>query len=216
MTLKSGIDISKVTSAFLLSLLLVFAGSASANANQKEEFNMDEAYYKSLFTVPAMYPQTRDYRKKWSRLTGFEFSGLHWNNYVVIYVNKGTDIYRDNYIEYLRVYQNEDDDEDEDEEAAEDKYFKGYEVGTIFLKENYTVKNGIPHQPTSLTLMVKKPPGYAPTGGDWEYTQFAPNGDLMMRGNNTNVDIYQSCAKCHENMQERDYVFSTFYTEQSR
>ncbi|WDE13977.1 cytochrome P460 family protein [Thalassomonas haliotis] len=215
MTLRSGIDISKVTSVCLLSLLFVFAGLASAHAQQPKEFDAEEALYKSLFTLPPEYPQARGYRKKWSRLTGFEFSGLHWNNYVVIYVNKGTDIYRDNYIEYLRIYQSEDDDEDEDEEEQE-KYFKGYEVGTVFLKENYTVKNGIPHQPTSLTFMVKKPPGYAPSGGDWEYSQFAPNGELIMRGNNTNVEIYQSCAKCHENMLERDYVFSTFYTEQSR
>jgi len=216
MTLLSGIDITKATSVCLLALVLSFAGLTVAHAKQTEKFNPEEAFYKSLFTIPAMYPQTRDYRRKWSRLTGFEFSGLHWNNYVVIYVNKGTDIYRDNYIEYLRVYQNEDEDEDEEEEEEQSMHFKGYEVGTIFLKENYTVKNGIPHQPTSLTLMVKKPPGYAPTGGDWEYSQFSPDGELMMRGNNTNVEIYQSCAKCHENMMERDYVFSTFYTEQSR
>ncbi|WDE03193.1 cytochrome P460 family protein [Thalassomonas viridans] len=215
MTLRSGIDITKAISGCLLSLFFILTAISAAHAGQTKEFDAEEALYKSLFTLPEMFPQARDYRKKWSRLTGFEFSGLHWNNYVVIYVNKGTEIYRDNYIEYLRIYQNEDEDEDE-EEIEENKQFKGYEVGTIFLKENYTVKSGIPHQPTSLTFMVKKAPGYAPTGGDWEYSQFSPSGELIMRGNNTNVEIYQSCAKCHENMLERDYVFSTFYTEQSR
>jgi len=141
---------------------------------------------------------------------------LHWNNYVVIYVNKGAEIYRTNYLEYLRLYRNEDDeDEDEyDEDEGESILFKNYELDTVFIKENYSSVNNMPNTPLSLTIMIKRESGYDPKGGDWEYIQLATTGEQIMQGNTTNPVINQECAKCHSNMRERDYIFSTFYTEQ--
>jgi len=156
----------------------------------------------------------KDYRKNWSRLTGFEYSGLHWKQFVAIFANKGADIYRENYLAYLSIYR-DDDDEDEDEEYSEDESpdaFKEYELGTIFLKENYQASNGKPGEPLSLTMMIKREAGFDSNGGDWEYLQTDVMGDVIMQGDSNNPMIQSSCSNCHANMAERDYIFSTFLT----
>jgi len=154
---------------------------------------------------------TKDYRKNWVRLTGFEYSGLHWRQFVAIFVNKGADIYRDNYLAYLALYRDDDDDEDEGEEESEG-VFQAYPVGTIFLKENYQSSSGKPGDPTTLTLMVKKQKGYDSSGGDWQYLQSDVNGNILLEGDSRDPAIKAACSDCHSNMAERDYVFSTFLT----
>lgn len=154
-----------------------------------------------------------DYRTKWTRLTGFEYSGLHWQQFVSIYVNKGADTYRDNYLAYLSLYR-DDEDEDEDEKAEQANTFKEYDLGTIFLKENYLSKAGQPGTPSSLTIMIKREEGYDQAGGNWEYIQTDTQGNVLMQGSSQSAVIKQVCSECHSNMAERDYVFSTFLTSQ--
>lgn len=160
------------------------------------------------FALPKAAPSLyTDYRKKWHRLTGFEYSGLHWQQFVSIYVNKGEDIYRENYLAYLSLYR---DDEDEEENTVSS--FKEYEQGTIFLKENYLADKGQPAEPSSLTIMIKRKPGYDSEGGNWEYLQTDIKGNVLMQGDSTNPTIQKVCSECHSNMAERDYIFSTFLT----
>jgi len=164
------------------------------------------------FTLPKGSGQSYvDYRKNWSRLTGFEYSGLHWKQFVAIFVNKGADIYRENYLAYLSLYRDDDDEDEEDEDESE-QVFKAYPDGTVFLKENYQSKQGKPGEPSSLTLMIKKQAGFDTQGGDWEYLQSDVAGNIIMQGSAQDPQIKKACADCHMNMAERDYIFSTFLT----
>ena len=161
------------------------------------------------FALPNEYSSLMaSYRDQWSRLTGFEFSGLHWNMFVVIYVNKDSKIYKHNYFEHLRVYIESDDDEDEVEPN-----FKPFSVGTVFLKENFSFHEGKPDQPMTLTGMIKREQGYDPKGGDWEYFQSDAKGNIIMKGSTKNGQIKRVCSDCHSNMEDRDYIFSTYYSE---
>lgn len=162
---------------------------------------------KSEFNFPAdIQEQLKDYRKKWVRLTNYEFSGLHWKQFIVIYINKEPINYVKNYIEFGRRYL--DDDEEEDEEDTQGEFIK-YPVGTIFLKEHYLSNKGKPDLAISTTLMIKKEPGYDPKNGDWEYLQFTKDGIPTIRGKADNPAVKINCSDCHKNMAERDYVFAT-------
>ncbi len=48
--------------------------------------------------------------------------------------------------------------------------------------------------------MVKRPPGYDPTGGDWEYLVLAPTGEIEQRGR------LPLCARCHADA-PHDHLF---------
>lgn len=196
----------------LFTILQVISGISSAEDAEKVTTKVTSPFDILPFVLPKMEPTLyTGYRKNWSRLTGFEYSGLHWQQFVSIYVNKGANIYRDNYLAYLSLYRDEDDDDDEEEEETTDT-FQEYELGTIFLKENYLAHAGKPGQPSSLTIMIKRKPGFDVKGGNWEYLQTDIKGDVIMQGNSTNPQIKQACSECHANMAERDYVFSTFLT----
>ena len=197
------------TTTILFSLLLWASGLTVADTHQTEK--VINPFHVMPFALPQGNSQSyADYRKNWSRLTGFEYSGLHWKQFVAIFVNKGADIYRENYLAYLSLYRDEDDDEDEDEET--EQVFKVYSQGTVFLKENYQANQGKPGEPSSLTLMIKRQAGFDHQGGDWEYLQSDVNGDIIMQGNSQDPQIKSACADCHMNMAERDYIFSTFLT----
>lgn len=143
------------------------------------------------------------YRKEWVRLTGFEYSGLHWKQFITVFTNTGLDTFRQNNAEYLREF---------NEEDSGEKHYKKYPVGTVLLKENYGVDKGRPGAPWTITAMVKHAPGYDPQFGDWEYIQSMPDGKVVMRGNSQDAGIHQVCMACHVNVAERDYVYSTFFT----
>jgi len=172
-------------------------------------YTADESnpFHKSIFTPPnGVKGIPNDYRSKWHRITGFEYSGLHWGQFVVVYMNKDAHVYKNNYEEYVRVYL-----EDEDEDDV-DISFQPYSEGTIFLKEGYLAKDGRPGAPSSLTIMIKREPGYDPNNGDWEYIQSAVKGQIAMQGKFDDPVIHKVCSDCHSNMAERDYVFSSFYS----
>ncbi len=203
----------KILSIVLFSLLLLASKLAMSEVKKTEK--VINPFHVMPFALPKGSNQSyAGYRKNWSRLTGFEYSGLHWKQFVTIFVNKGADIYRENYLAYLSLYRDEDDD-DEDEDEETEQAFKAYPDGTIFLKENYLAKQGKPGEPSSLTLMIKRQAGYDQQGGNWEYLQSDVNGNIIMQGNSQDPDIKSACADCHLNMAERDYIFSTFLTSKS-
>ncbi len=139
-----------------------------------------------MFDVPPAYADSLgDYRKRWERLTGFEYSGLHWNQFIMVYTNN------------LPRYQ-------------------PYPVGTVVLKENFLAEGGKPTQATTVTAMIKQSPGYAPQAGDWEYLQFDAAGRIIVAGRGDDPAIRALCADCHNNMAERDYIFSQIYSAAGR
>lgn len=201
-------------SSFLILLPSLFS---QAEPEKKNEFihllkkEGDEPFKsKSEFKFPKEFENIQNYRKKWTRLTSYEFSGLHWKQFIVIYMNKEPIKYVKNYVEFGRMYLDEDEDEDEeDEEESDEPNFIKYSPGTIFLKEHYLSNKGKPDMAISTTLMIKHEPGYDPKNGDWEYIQFTKDGLQTMRGKADEPAIKVNCSDCHKNMAERDYVFAT-------
>ncbi|AWB67988.1 hypothetical protein C2869_16845 [Saccharobesus litoralis] len=140
--------------------------------------------------------------QQWPWLAGVAYSSLHWQQFVAIYINQNADIYKNNFTKYQLEFN------DEEEQAAELTY-QTYQQGTIIVKENYLTNNKAKGQLASITLMIKQAKGYFPKGGDWQYLQYSANGRLLMQGHQGDPHIYNACANCHQNVAERDYVFST-------
>ncbi len=152
------------------------------------------------------------YRKNWTRLTGYEFSGLHWNQFIAIFVNKDPEIYTYNYSQYVKHYLEDDWDDNDDfsNEEIEPEFIE-YKEGTIFLKEHFQSSNGKPASGTVITLMKKMKQGYDPEYGNWKYYWIdGVSGNIIQEGKSDNYTLYKSCIECHENMKERDFVFSTY------
>ncbi len=145
-----------------------------------------------------------NYFERWHWLTGYDLSGLHWHNFISIYTNIGTKVYRNNYFAYIEQLAN-------DMEDEEQQSFLVYPVKTILIKENYNKRDKKPDQPLFLTIMVKREKGYDPDNGDWEYIKSNVDGDILVQGNSQDKEVYEQCASCHINISDRDYIFSTIY-----
>ncbi|MCL1067944.1 cytochrome P460 family protein [Shewanella olleyana] len=173
---------------------------------QAKTSNSGSPYQINIFGFDhTLVPQSENYQSNWRRLTGFEHSGLHWEQFVVIYTNKGEQVYRHNFLQYSAWF---DDPEDEDNQPI----YKMYPTGTTFIKENYHMKQGKPSDAESITVMIKRQIGFNPAGGDWEYMQFSKNGEQIIKGKGSDKLVQQKCASCHENVSERDFIFSNFYS----
>lgn len=166
------------------------------------------------FEVPKILTGTidSDYRSSWHRLTGFELSGLHWHQFVVVYSNIGAEQYAHNFRSYIMRIESDDYGDEMDESIQSMTYVK-FRPGTIFLKENFSMFKGVPAKPLTLTVMIKHEPGYDANNGDWEYIEIDSLGHVLQRGNTSNDTINGKCAACHKNIAERDYIFSTFYSQ---
>jgi hypothetical protein len=161
------------------------------------------------FKIPEQYQsQLKNYRTDWHRVTGFEHSGLHWQQFILVFINRQPEVYERNYMEYLRYYQ----DYDEDEEELSPPEFKHYSAGTIVLKENFSAQSGSPQTALTVTMMLKREKGYSPEFGDWEYAQFDREGNVLLRGKGSQPEIKKACADCHSSIAERDYIFANFFS----
>ncbi|MBL8993416.1 MAG: cytochrome P460 family protein [Spirochaetia bacterium] len=148
----------------------------------------------------------KNYRLNFKRITGFEYSGLHWNQGVVVYINKHVDAYWENYKLYIEQL--------EEEDRSRKFNFKKYPVGTVLVKENFNLGKGtqkVPISAQTATVMVKREVGYDKEGNDWEYVRFNTKGKVLLDGNSKDPAVKRSCYDCHRNVEARDYVFSTFY-----
>lgn len=180
---------------------------------------------------PKLNKLLKDYRKRYSKVTGLEFSGLHWNMGIVVYINEDSETYIKNHIAHLKTLIDEDEDEDDGEwEEESDKEettaskkviskemkkatSNTYVPGVVIIKENYAMKKSVPVAPTFLTIMIKREPGYDPKYNDWEYLQTSVDGQIILRGKYENPQVKNVCADCHGNIKERDYIFSTYLTK---
>ncbi|CAM2005388.1 cytochrome P460 family protein [Acanthopleuribacter pedis] len=143
-----------------------------------------------------------DYRTKWTRVSGLQFSGMHWGQSVLVYINQKPEIYKHNHLTYLREFE----EFDEDEEYE----YTPYPVGTILLKENFLVNLAEKTQPLTQTIMIKREAGYDKEMGDWEYVQISQDGKLIVRGaGSRDAAVAAVCGNCHKNLSNRDYIFHT-------
>ncbi len=166
------------------------------------------------FAVPAVlesFPGGWNYREKWHRVSDAKLSGMHWSHFVVVYVNRNPEIYRQNHYEYRRLYLEND---DLDFEEMDEPEFAHYPVGTVILKENYWPLEGKVGPAHSLSIMVKREPGFASEYGDWEYLETESKGKVTLSGSAQNRDVLLRCGNCHSSVQERDFVFSTEFLDE--
>lgn len=143
-----------------------------------------------------------DYRRDWARLTGLQFSGMHWGQSVIVFVNQAKEIYKHNHLTYLREF----------EEADEDETYsyKPYPVGTIFVKENFLAQVEAKTQALTLAVMIKHEPGFDPALGDWEFIQIGRDGQTIAQGaSSKDPAIANLCGNCHQNLANRDFIFHT-------
>ncbi|MBB3048689.1 hypothetical protein FHR99_002963 [Litorivivens lipolytica] len=163
-----------------------------------------------LFDIPESdREKLEDYRQTWTRLTGFEYSGLHWNQFVVVYSDLGAQAYQTNYTQYIAWY------EDPDEFDGMPDYVT-YPRGTTILKENFSIVDGKPEKSLTVTAMIKREPGYDAENGDWEYLQFDAAGKVLLRGKGSDPNIDEQCASCHKHVAERDYIFAQVFSAPNR
>lgn len=211
--LKTISKINRIFCALLLSITLMLTNLTSVLAQEAKPqppFNIEQ--FKPSKENTKLYGE---YRRKWHRLSGFELSSLHWNQFVSIFINQSPNIYRNNYLEYLRSSQDDWDDDwdDEDEEGKQTQSkFKAYPVGTVIAKEGFDSSKGKPGNALFISIMRKREKGYDSANGDWEYLQFDPNGQTLLKGKATQKDVQAQCASCHLNVADRDFIFSSFYT----
>lgn len=185
--------------------ILIITISAVAPFSQAADPD-EHPYHVQMFKIDDhSIPNSKNYRKNWTRLTGFEYSGLHWGQFVIIYTHLGEQTFRHNYLQYVNWF---DDPDDEDNEPS----FEVYPVGTVLLKENFSVKNGAPDTPQTVAAMIKRASGFDPQMGDWEYIQLDVQGNIIVQGHSRQPDVYNTCASCHQNVADRDYVFSNIYS----
>ena len=180
---------------------------ASAQSANIGAFGVWNPNAPSPFRVPEKFQDLlNNYRRNWTRLTKLEFSGLHWKGGIVVYINKNYKTFLRNYIGFLKIQEDllEDDEDEED-------LFSVYPVGTIVLKENYLLEKSIPTRVSTVTVMIKRPKGYDPEMGDWEFLQFDQQGKILLSGNSKDAVVQATCAFCHKEMESRDYIFSTFF-----
>ncbi len=164
-------------------------------------------YQQTEFKIPESYQENiKGYPSSWRRLSGYEYSALHWDQFVVVYTNNGGDIYANNHFEFMRIYE-----EDLDYEEGEASY-KDYAVGTILLKESFLSQNSRPGLSLLLSGMIKREKGYDSAFGDWEYFQSKKNGEIIVSGNSKDAEIQTMCIGCHSNIQDKDFVFATHYS----
>lgn len=164
-------------------------------------------YLTSDFVIPDKYKDIiADYPKSWKRLSGYEYSALHWEQFVVIFMNKNQDVYANNHLEFIRIYE-EDLDPEEDE-----IFFKNYPVGTVILKESFLNNHSRPTDALLLSGMIKREKGYDPKYGNWEYFQSTKQGQIIAHGNSTNKLVSTTCIDCHSNIEDKDFIFATHYS----
>lgn len=86
-------------------------------------------------------------------------------------------------------------------EAIKSKAALTYPVGSIIVREKLPYTDGDP-KPLLLAVMIKRPHGFNPKGGDWEF--------LIADSAMTKIQERQkkgSCLDCHAAQRARDYVF---------
>ncbi len=98
---------------------------------------------------------------------------------------------------------------------ANRKALEGYKYGKFpdgsvivyDLLETKEISGNIVEGPTRrVDVMVKEREGYAPTGG-WKYMRF-PGGDQT--SGKLTAEQQSTCAGCHANRKDHDFVFSEF------
>lgn len=193
--------------------LPIFLFSFSSNSTPLTDINIKNLSQKDLDAVSKKFvlPKSnkaldfiRSYSKEWYRLSNLEPSSLHWNQNVVVYINKNKEKYIKNHKSYLKWNEAVEEGDDTDKIV-----FENYSQGISILKEGHIIHSSKYVQPASINIMTKMEKGYDKKYGDWKFTQISNEGEIVLSGNSSNKVVLATCIQCHQNVSERDHVFAT-------
>ena len=71
-----------------------------------------------------------------------------------------------------------------------------FPAGSVIVKEKVNDNGKV----TGVGGMIKRPAGFDPTNGDWEYFYSDPQAGFTM-------GKIKNCAECHADAKAKDYVF---------
>lgn len=157
-------------------------------------------------------PLVRDFRTEFKKLSTLEFSGLHGNRNLQVYINKNASAFVNNHQNYRRKFEADDDDAG----SSVDGYV-AYPAGTIIVAAHYDpkIKKVTPQvMPDFVTMMLKRAPGYDPDNGNWQYVKVTNKGRVIVDGSAQNYAARVVCVECHRNVRNRDNIFATFLSEE--
>jgi len=87
--------------------------------------------------------------------------------------------------------------------AMMDHNAKSYPEGAIIVKEKLSKIDS--KKPELMTVMVKRPKGYAPSEGDWQFLVTDADGKVTASGDDT-----KHCGTCHRAQIDQGFVFRTY------
>src|SRR5262249_273631 len=82
---------------------------------------------------------------------------------------------------------------------------KAFPAGSIIVKEKLSEQIPTKGLPELLTVMIKRPKGYNPTVGDWEF--LLVSGDVKHIAERGRLE---TCQNCHLTQAKQDYVYRTY------
>ena len=82
-----------------------------------------------------------------------------------------------------------------------------FPVGTILVKDSFTVTDENKAFPGALFIMEKLSQDEKPETGDWRYIGIFPDGSLMGDTRGFMPDRVRYCHQCHQSREDFDFVF---------
>ena len=80
-------------------------------------------------------------------------------------------------------------------------------VGSVIVKDSFSVTASHEILLGPLFLMEKMPAGFNEVSGDWKYTQIQPDGTVLGETNGEGSDAVRYCICCHAAVEEQDNLF---------
>ncbi len=80
-------------------------------------------------------------------------------------------------------------------------------VGSVYIKDSFSVGKNGSLSAGPIFLMEKKPVGFDKANGDWRYYLIMPNGNLMGTTKGKNSAGVKFCADCHNAAAETDFLY---------
>ena len=82
-----------------------------------------------------------------------------------------------------------------------------FPVGTVLVKDSFTVTDENKAFPGALFIMEKLSPDKNPETGDWRYVGIFPDGSLIGDTRGFMPDQVRYCHHCHQSREDFDFVF---------
>jgi hypothetical protein len=138
------------------------------------------------------------YRHAYTRVADGQFSAVHWDQHVAIFINSATDTYQRNHAQFLALK----------EDPLLIPAFTPYPAGTVVVKEHRSPLQIGQHEPGSWCVMLKDA---ARNDDAWRYVEIDRQRGVVLDGYADSPSVRERCATCHAEAKASDYVFSSYF-----